>query len=631
MFRNLSIRLALMLVLLFFTGALLVSVGLGWMGTRAGVAAGEIQDRTARDMLALKQAEIRMWDNRVALAVGHRNVLRGDAPDGIRSQTTRAEKSMVDARTTLQAVAQGLPADWTQERQLATQMLTAFEAYDVLVKRGSVGLASGNADEYSGKEIVTQRNKLLADMEGLMKQLFDAEDNRANMLQAQSVRLLYAAEIAAIVLVILGVLLAIGCWLFISRNVLAPLDEAGALLEKVAQGDLTTRIEVRSSNEIGRLMGAARAMQDGLARMVTQVRQGVEEIHTGSREIALGNGDLSGRTEQQAASLEETAASMEQLSSTVKQNADNARQANQLAASSVEVAQRGGSAVGEVVATMQAISDSSRRIADIVSVIDGIAFQTNILALNAAVEAARAGEQGRGFAVVASEVRALAQRSATAAKEIKGLIDESVSKVGAGSAQVERAGATMQEIVASVQRVTDIMGEISSASIEQSSGIDQVNQAVVQMDQATQQNAALVEESAAAASSLEEQAKRLREAVSQFRVDASGVPLAAPAPASRPLPAAPRRAAPVAAPARVAARPAPAHPAVSASPAAASAAPKPAAQPAAKAPALSAPAAKPKAPAAPKAASTASTAPRAAAPRPAAAPSSRSDDDWETF
>jgi len=253
------------------------------------------------------------------------------------------------------------------------------------------------------------------------------------------------------------------------------------------------------------------------------VRRGVDEINVGSREISAGNTDLSSRTEQQAASLEETAASMEQLASTVKQNADNARQANQLAASASDVAERGGSAVSEVVSTMQGISASSRKISEIVSVIDGIAFQTNILALNAAVEAARAGEQGKGFAVVAGEVRSLAQRSAQAAKEIKGLIEDSVTKVGAGSQQVERAGATMQEIVASVKRVTDIMGEISAASEEQSSGIDQVNRAVSQMDEVTQQNAALVEEAAAAAGSLQDQAHRLAEAVAVFKINAGEV------------------------------------------------------------------------------------------------------------
>ena len=339
----------------------------------------------------------------------------------------------------------------------------------------------------------------------------------------------------------LSAALVVGCWLFINHRVVAPLQQVGELMDRVAQGDLTTRIDTQSTNEIGRLLRSVSTMQAGLASMVTQVRQGVEEINTGAREIALGNSDLSGRTEQQAASLEETAASMEELSSTVKQNADNARQANQLASGSMDVAQRGGAVVDEVVATMKAISDSSTKMADIVNVIDSIAFQTNILALNAAVEAARAGEQGRGFAVVASEVRALAQRSAAAAKEIKDLISDSVGKVGAGSAQVERAGATMQDIVASVRRVTDIMGEISAASIEQSSGIDQVNLAVSQMDQATQQNAALVEQASAAASSLEDQAQRLNAAVAQFKVDMAGLPAAAPRPVHRPsMAAAPR-------------------------------------------------------------------------------------------
>jgi methyl-accepting chemotaxis protein-1 (serine sensor receptor) len=327
------------------------------------------------------------------------------------------------------------------------------------------------------------------------------------------------ARAVTVVMVALAIILTIACWLVLSRMVLRPLREAGGYFDRIAAGDLSQHVEVRSTNEIGVLYGAVKRMQESLTRTVSAVRRGVDEINVGSREISAGNTDLSSRTEQQAASLEETAASMEELASTVKQNAENARQANQLAASASDVAERGGSAVAEVVNTMQEISGSSRKISEIVSVIDGIAFQTNILALNAAVEAARAGEQGKGFAVVAGEVRSLAQRSAQAAKEIKALIEDSVTKVGAGSQQVERAGATMQEIVASVKRVTDIMGEISAASEEQSSGIDQVNRAVSQMDEVTQQNAALVEEAAAAAGSLQEQAQRLAEAVSVFKIN----------------------------------------------------------------------------------------------------------------
>jgi methyl-accepting chemotaxis protein-2 (aspartate sensor receptor) len=331
------------------------------------------------------------------------------------------------------------------------------------------------------------------------------------------------AMVAVGVAVGLALLLMILARMLFGRLVVRPLVEAGQHFDKIAAGDLTSRVEVRSHNEIGQLFAALKRMQESLTRTVSAVRRGVDEITVGSSEISAGNTDLSSRTEEQAASLEETAASMEELASTVKQNADNARQANQLAASASDVAERGGSAVSEVVSTMQGISASSRKISEIVSVIDGIAFQTNILALNAAVEAARAGEQGKGFAVVAGEVRSLAQRSAQAAKEIKGLIEDSVTKVGAGSQQVERAGATMQEIVASVKRVTDIMGEISAASEEQSSGIDQVNRAVSQMDEVTQQNAALVEEAAAAAGSLQEQAQRLAEAVSVFKINAGEV------------------------------------------------------------------------------------------------------------
>jgi methyl-accepting chemotaxis protein len=305
----------------------------------------------------------------------------------------------------------------------------------------------------------------------------------------------------------------------ITRSITRPIGEAVKVAETVAAGDIGSHIEVRSTDETGQLMQALRGMNDSLVRIVTQVRAGTDTIATASSQIASGNHDLSSRTEEQASSLEETAASMEELTSTVKQNADNARQANQLAVSASEVAVRGGSVVTQVVDTMGSINTASRKIVDIIGVIDGIAFQTNILALNAAVEAARAGEQGRGFAVVASEVRSLAQRSAAAAKEIKTLIGDSVGKVEEGSRQVAEAGRTMEEIVDSVRRVTDIMGEITAASQEQTSGIEQINQAVSQMDQVTQQNAALVEEASAAAQSLQEQAGSLSQVVRVFKLD----------------------------------------------------------------------------------------------------------------
>ncbi|SEK17372.1 MULTISPECIES: methyl-accepting chemotaxis protein [unclassified Variovorax] len=305
---------------------------------------------------------------------------------------------------------------------------------------------------------------------------------------------------------------------FITRTITRPIGEAVEVAEKVAAGDISSRIEVHSNDETGRLMSALKAMNESLVRIVREVRTGTDTIATASSQIASGNQDLSSRTEEQASSLEETAASMEELTSTVKQNADNARQANQLAVSASEVALKGGSVVSQVVDTMGSIDASSKKIVDIIGVIDGIAFQTNILALNAAVEAARAGEQGRGFAVVASEVRSLAQRSAAAAKEIKTLIGDSVEKVEEGSKQVAEAGRTMEEIVGSVKRVTDIMGEITAASQEQTSGIEQINQAITQMDQVTQQNAALVEEASAAAQSLQEQAGSLVQAVSVFKL-----------------------------------------------------------------------------------------------------------------
>ena len=345
----------------------------------------------------------------------------------------------------------------------------------------------------------------------------------------QACKVLYAVAAAALVFAV------VIAWR-ITQSITGPMREAVRIATTVASGDLTSRIDVTSTDETGELLAALKNMNASLQTIVGKVRSGTDTLATAAQEIASGNLDLSSRTEQQAGALEETASSMEELTSTVKQNAENARQANQLAQSASEVAMRGGAVVDRVVDTMSAIKTSADKIVDIISVIDGIAFQTNILALNAAVEAARAGEQGRGFAVVASEVRTLAQRSAGAAKEIKALIGDSVEKVGEGSDLVQQAGATMDEVVASVRRVTDIMGEISAASHEQQAGIEQINQAVVEMDAVTQQNAALVEEAAAAAQSLQEQSGELEQAVSVFRLTGGAARTAAPArqPSGRP-------------------------------------------------------------------------------------------------
>ncbi|MFU0881889.1 methyl-accepting chemotaxis protein [Kluyvera cryocrescens] len=341
--------------------------------------------------------------------------------------------------------------------------------------------------------------------------LYDLAVKDSNASYTQAMWILFAVMVAVLAVII-------SVWLGVRKTLISPLNRLIDSIRHIAGGDLVKRIDVESHNEMGELAHSLRHMQGELARTVGEVRQGADAIYSGASEIAMGNNDLSSRTEQQAASLEETAASMEELTATVKQNAENARQASHLALSASETAQKGGKVVDNVVQTMRDITASSQKIADIISVIDGIAFQTNILALNAAVEAARAGEQGRGFAVVAGEVRNLAQRSAQAAREIKSLIEDSVNRVDLGSTLVESAGETMDEIVNAVTRVTDIMGEIASASDEQSRGIDQVGLAVAEMDRVTQQNASLVEESAAAAAALEEQASRLTQAVAVFRI-----------------------------------------------------------------------------------------------------------------
>jgi len=401
-----------------------------------------------------------------------------------------------------------------------------------LVQKGQKDEATKLLEERL-RPIQLDYQKTLRDQVEFQAQLTDEAGKEA---EAAAAALQRDVMIASALAIALAIFLAIT----IIRSITRPLAQAVQAADRVAAGDLSGDIVVQSRDETGHLLSALQRMQQSLVNTVTTVRGIAESVASASAQIASGNNDLSARTEQQASALEETAASMEELGSTVRQNADNARQANQLALSASTVAVQGGDVVAEVVETMKGINASSSKIADIISVIDGIAFQTNILALNAAVEAARAGEQGRGFAVVASEVRSLAGRSAEAAKEIKSLITASVERVEQGTLLVDKAGATMTEVVAAIRRVTDIMGEISAASSEQSAGVGQVGEAVTQMDQATQQNAALVEEMAAAASSLNSQAGELVNAVAVFRLagDGSGAgnyraPAPAPAPAVR--------------------------------------------------------------------------------------------------
>ena len=412
-----------------------------------------------------------------------------------------------------------------QEKKLFQEISTERGRYlkgrDAIVALKKEG-QQAQAVQLLESEFLPASTAYMAKMDALLAN--QREQVNALAQQIQDTR--QASSLLLMVLGGLSVALSVLISWLLSSSITKPLHEASSVAQRVAEGDLTARITTERKDELGTLMTALRHMQTKLADVVGGVRRGAESVSHASAEIAQGNHDLSARTEQQASALEQTAASMEELSSAVRHNADNARQANQLALTASNVAVQGGAVVSEVVETMRGIHDASRKIGDIISVIDGIAFQTNILALNAAVEAARAGEQGRGFAVVASEVRSLASRSADAAQEIKALIETSVDRVSQGSALVDKAGATMQEVVQSIRRVTDIMGEISAASSEQSAGVVQVGDAVSSMDQVTQQNAALVEEMAAAASSLRIQSDELVQAVSVFQItaDAQGAP-----------------------------------------------------------------------------------------------------------
>ena len=491
---------------------LLVLTALAWNGLRNAQAATErvlvLESRAAAT--AEWAASTRLNINRV-LAVAKSKAdadvdayfkpMIGDTTKRINElqKTLEAEISSAEGKALLAKIS-GLRTAYIDVRKVYFDTLKSGDLE--AANRQLTGGLMPAADSYGNAQ-----GELLAFQLGLVdKAVADSEATVRNAL--------WMLAALAAVAVLVAVLVA---WR-ITRSVTVPLNEAVAIATAVAAGDLTRQVQTDRRDELGDLLNALGAMKTSLIRTVGQVRSATDSINTASVEIASGNQDLSARTEQAASSLEETAASMEELTSTVRQSADAARQANQLAASAAEIAVRGGQVVGQVVTTMDEINHSSKKISDIIGVIDGIAFQTNILALNAAVEAARAGEQGRGFAVVAGEVRNLAQRSAQAAKEIKGLIGASVDKVETGSRLVADAGQTMSEIVGSVQRVSDIIGEITAAAGEQSDGIGQVNVAVTQLDQMTQQNAALVEQSAAAAESLKDQAARLGQVVQVFRL-----------------------------------------------------------------------------------------------------------------
>jgi len=548
--RNITLRSKLLMLSLAGLASSILMALLGFLAlTSAGKTEGFLAEQSVPSLVLISHINdaannIRQMELSLALALTAKDVA-----------TDEARLKGYDASFTQQMGKYEKNIDSEDERKLFQEVARSFQSYR---SGAELTLTGAKAADYSAQDELRQRaridsGKAFDALSGALAKLIGYNQKDVEGAHGNAVSSSKSAKLGLVglsVVVAIG-LLVFGAWM--TRGLLRQFGgEPGTAVEvarAVAKGDLSLPIRLAPGDQQS-VMASLKDMQTSLGNTVMQVRRNAEGVATASAEISQGNNDLSARTEQQASALEETAASMEELSSTVKQNADNARQANQLAQSASTVAVRGGEVVGQVVETMKGINDSSKKIADIISVIDGIAFQTNILALNAAVEAARAGEQGRGFAVVASEVRSLAGRSADAAKEIKALISASVDRVEQGSALVDQAGVTMQEVVSSIRRVTDIMGEISAASSEQSQGVAQVGEAVTQMDQATQQNAALVEESAAAANSLKTQAQQLVEAVAVFRLgDEQAIQSTAPAAAAHaPLPVA--KAAPQVAPTR---------------------------------------------------------------------------------
>lgn len=515
MLSNISVKLSLTLALAIFALLIIIIAFLGYQSGKQGSAyLAELDIVTMDQMLPL---------NRSQHSVAYTQLFYVDSFVASSEGETRLAREHLEQALAIQQAAQDYFATYVSwdphavNSELAEAVITAFNN---LVQQGLIPLSEAlqAGDEARFRSTREQTSNLNQQFITASSAFNDYLVEWGDKLVADYESKMQFFGYIELVVLIIAALIVLFVRIAMVGAIVKPLDEAVLHFERIAKNDLSGQVSDRGRNEIGKLFSAMQHMQSGLAKTVSEVRDSSGSIHIGTREIASGNADLSSRTEQQAASLQETAASMEQLTQTVKQNADNARQASTLANDASSTAAQGGEVVEQVIITMHGISDSSQKVADIISVIDSIAFQTNILALNASVEAARAGEQGRGFAVVASEVRNLASRSADAAKEIKALIDASSTQVKEGSALVESAGTTMRDVVSSVRRVTDIMDEISAASQEQSSGIEQVNQAVSQMDEVTQQNAALVQEASSAASSLEEQAARLESVVASFRL-----------------------------------------------------------------------------------------------------------------